>query len=622
MATSYEAEGRKDRGGEAYMFCMGFISSSDRYRSQYIDRWEEVLANFMVLPAWDQFSTQRSPYRQGEVYRSGRQQIILKDPETHKLVMTYVAKIMRTLFGDSRREYVKAEPVGYEDAKQKAPTVTKLLRYDFGLPGMYRGFQENITEMMLVGTSIGESPWRYEERSMPVVSVMSDASGTRGTSERLTVPVYDDVDYRPVAVTDFYPDPSRYRIQDMCGAAKRFRMNAYEARAMGRTGIYKSEAVERAIGGRRENSTDADTSNYRRGIDLPENFEGPSEFQEMVGYEYWGEVPYDSGSQRMVVTILNGEVVREDQYPLADPALPFHSFIVNPVVGRFYGISPAEIVRYDQSFADAMKILMAEAVVRMVHPPIAFDPDGDPDIAALKAWKTDALVAVKGGPAGVGTIPYGANIAAGMNLMGLLKQNIQESSGAVPGVQGEPGPSREAATAAAFRVNAAMDQPELVARLLEEECLPPIGRAFLRRNQQFLALDPDPDGALRRRVGEQPEPIWIGDIMGDFDVTFSGSRQAMTRQQKLQATQTLTSMAAAIPQLAAAIPWDGEAIARLIGDILELPELASSMGDPATMALNVKLQQLMGGGAKGAPSPKSAEPPGLLPAQAAGAPLQ
>ncbi len=110
--------------------------------------------------------------------------------------------------------------------------------------------------------------------------------------------------------------------------------------------------------------------------------------------------------------------------------------------------------------------------------------------------------------------------------------------------------------------------------------------------------------------------------MGDFDVSFMGSRQAMTRQQKLQAIQTLTSMAAAIPQLAASIPWDGTDIARLVGDVLELPELASSMGNPATMALNIKLQQLMGGGAGAAPSPKAAEPPGLLPAQAAGAPLQ
>lgn len=599
---------------EAHEFVMGFVAASDDYRSQYIDRWQEVLANFMVEPQW-QPNREKSPYRQGYVYKTGRLNIVLKDPETHKLVMAYLAKLMRALFGDPRREYVQAAPRGWEDAA-RAMTTTKLLRYGFGLPGTYRSFQETMLEMLLFGTGVLESPWRYEEREVQARSLQTDGYGNESsTTEPVNMPVYDDIEIKPVSLMDFYPDPSRYRIQDMCGAAKRFRMNRYEGMRMASGGLYESDQVRAAFEGGRDDPASKSPvfSDWRRGMDQPTQNKAPNGFREKIGFEYWGIVPYDAGERRMVVTIINNEVVREEPFPLSDPSLPFHSMIVNPVAGRFYGVSPAEVVRFDQSFADALKILLAEAVIRKVHPPIIMDTTTiDPaDVAAVKAWKTDAIIAAS--PTAVGTIQYGADIAAGMGLMSAIKDGIQESSGARGAIQGDNGPNREAATAAAFRVNAAMDQPELIARLLEEDCLPPIGLAMLRRYQQFLESTDD----LAKRVGELPVPVWLGDIMGDFDVSFSGSRSSMSRQQKIQAVQALTAMAGTIPQLQAAIPWDAEEIARLVGDILELPDLAAKIGNPATMIQNLKIAQLLGG--KGVPSqPGTPAPSGLLPAQVSG----
>jgi hypothetical protein len=37
----------------------------------------------------------------------------------------------------------------------------------------------------------------------------------------------------------------------------------------------------------------------------------------------------------------------------------------------------AEVIRFRSSFADALKMLVAEAI-RSVHPPIAYDADADP----------------------------------------------------------------------------------------------------------------------------------------------------------------------------------------------------------------------------------------------------
>ena len=605
-----------DMSRDPFAFAMGYVADSDKYRSQFVDRQREILANYMLEPEAPTAGRERSPYRQGYIHRSRRNQIVLKDPETHKLVATYVAKLALALFSDPRGEHIQAEPVGYEDAV-KGRTVTRLLRYAFGLPGHFRAFVEGLTDMVLYGTSVLEVYWRYEEREMPVRSVTSQYGQESSSETRVTMPVFDDVCIRAIDIQDFYPDPSRPQLQEMPGAAKRFRMNGFTARRMARSGIYTPSAVEAAIGrgvggaGKPQTAT----SDFKEGYDRPQDSSAPTEFKDMIGYEYWGEVPWEmDGISRRVITVLNGELVRSDPFPLADPMLPFHSLVINPMAGRFYGLGPGEVARYDQSFADALKILLAEAVIRQVHPPIAYDPDADVDSAAIRKWDADALIACKGGPAAIGTVKYDANIVGAMGLMQEIKRQISEVSGALGGIRGEPGPSREAASVGVKRLEYAMDQPELAALTLERDCLPWIGKAVLSRYQQFLGDTDD----LKRRVGEDPEPVWIGDIMGEFDVRFVGSRQAMSRQMKLQAYDRLTAMSASVPAFMALIPWQ-EIGRELIGDTLELPEVAAKIGNPQSVLMNTLLSRVLGqGGPAGNGVASSPQPAGALPAEMAG----
>jgi hypothetical protein len=102
--------------------------------------------------------------------------------------------------------------------------------------------------------------------------------------------------------------------------------------------------------------------------------------------------------------------------------------------------------------------------------------------------------------------------------------------------------------------------------------------------------------------------------MGDYDVTFVGSRLAMTRQQKLQSVDRLVSMAMAIPAFQVALP-SVDMAKWIIGDLLELPELAAGVGDQQSMMLNALMMQ-MAGGKQG--SPQAAQAPGMMPEQAAG----
>lgn len=588
-----------------------FIATSTQHRRQYLDIWREVSQNFMVqIPNRTGMTRgpNTTPYGR-PIYRSRRSQVMLKDPETFKVVMTYAAKLVKALLGDPKAEYIKCEPIGWEDVNG-AEAATRYLRYVMRMPGHYRTLVEAIINMLLHGTAVIESPWKYEEVDVSSRSVTMELGVEYDSVQQGTLPYYDDVCLGVIDVEDFFYDPSRYRIQDMPGVAKRFRMNAAEAR---RTERFRQEAVEAAIKKGPSGGRDSE-ERFREGIEQPTENLALSEFKDMIGYEYSGWVPWTiKGSHRVMITLLNGEKVYEDAYPYHDPMLHFHTLIVNPVQGRFYGISPAEVIRSDQSFADAVKTLLAEAIIRQVHPPIAYDSDAEFDPVKLMEWKADLPIPIRGGPQSIGTLRYDANVNNGFAMLTGLKNSMQEAAGNT-GIQGEQGPDREAATVGQQRVELALDRVEYAAQFLETDGLPDIGRAILKRGQQFLTTE-----ELIRRIGEMPEPVWIGDIMGDFDVQFSGSRKASTRAQKLQMTDRLQAMGAAIPAFAMQVPWDILA-QKIIGDWMDLPEVAAQIGTAQTIQQNTALGALSGmGGAGNNGVASQAAPPGLPPAQTFGA---
>jgi hypothetical protein len=167
----------------------------------------------------------------------------------------------------------------------------------------------------------------------------------------------------------------------------------------------------------------------------------------------------------------------------------------------------------------------------------------------------------------------------------------------------------------------ALDRPELAGMILESECLPPIARSILKRYQQFLENTDD----LKKRVGELPDPFWIGDIMADFDVRFVGSRNAMSKQEKLQAFNMMTTFAQAVPAAQMFLPHV-EMMQMIVGEWLGLPEAAAQIGDPQQMQQNALMTAAMsmagqqGGGPQNNGVPNAPQPPGMMPAQAAGIP--
>lgn len=103
-------------------FVMAFVAQSKKYKSQYVDRWRESVNNFIVEPhetanvTTDPYRTHKYGATYTNTYSDPKGGIILKDGETHKAIMTYASKLVKAIFGDGRNEFVKAEPVGWEDA--------------------------------------------------------------------------------------------------------------------------------------------------------------------------------------------------------------------------------------------------------------------------------------------------------------------------------------------------------------------------------------------------------------------------------------------------------------------------------------------------------------------------
>jgi hypothetical protein len=615
---------------DAEQFILGWVEAGQKMIDSKVHIWREVMQNVLVEPYADESVNTKNPYR-----NAGQRDIrtlILKDPESSAVAETFRNQLMGALFSDPEGKYVVAEPVGLEDV-DKAKTVSRLLRYDFNLPGVYRTFSEAMLDLAMFGTVVLETPWRKEEQEVIVRKVTQRNGVEFDTQVRDTVTVYDDPDLRLLDLMDWYPDLEEPRIEHMRGAAKGFKMTPNAARAMGEDEVYDSEKVEKAIDSARRKWSRKDQQKREvRHTHQHASAEKPSfneEFDYMEGYEYWGLVPFESGDgiQRRVITVLNGVIVRNDAWPLTDERLPFHTLVINPIKGRHYGKAPAEVIRYTQDFADAMLMLIAEASVRQVHPPIAIDLSKDVDPAAVRAWDMDNIIAVDGATTGaVDTIQYNANMFQGTNFQAQLKDQMRQASQVLGPIQGQGlGVNRASATEAAQTFQKAQVPIEAVAQLLEKDGLPQIARGFLRRNQQFLKNT----DALQMRIGELPEQVWIGEIMGDFDVKFMGTRNAVNRQTKMQAYDRLIGLATALPQVAQTIPWP-MVLRDLFNEVLQLPEAASffqaqveQVMDPdETVEQNLALQAASAGAQAGPGQngvPQTGESPGLSDAQAIGA---
>lgn len=562
-------------------FALEFIEKSNSYRAPFLLAWPELLDNYMVSPL----------QMTGPIPRLGSAQIaqrpdtgrrirsVLKDPETHQIVESQSAQALGLLFGS--RNYLQAVPIGSDDYA-KSVTLSRILMSVLEGPGVYRTLYETWKDGFTLGTSILELGWEVRSRQQVSEVPMVDDNGAVVGFQFIP----QETVYREGPLIqrcdgwDFYPDPSGTRIQhNMLVVGKRFRMTRTEAVALAEAGKYDKAGVGRAID-RKGPAQSLESQYMERFYALQKSL--PDRFGTMIGFELWGEVPFkhSDGATNRVITILNGEIVRSTINPHRNGAKPFKEIVVNPIPGRFYGMSTAEVNRFLQDSADQMLMLMSDAADEMVRPQLLVGDGFNGDLDALK--RGDKFIECRNKDA-VGPIPrdYNALQLAAMEYQ-RRKMSMRESSGMTNPMQGMSGSDRQTATEFSEIVRLASQRVEMMVQISERDDFPFIGKFIHCMLRQFL----DDEGVAI--LNGEPLQFSLRDIDYDADVRFVGSRQAQSKFQKLSSYERAISVIGPNLQLIPAMP---ELFIRHLRDGLEIPDAERIIAQAVAYVSNLQQQQ-------------------------------
>lgn len=514
---------------EESAFVLDWVQKSQAYRQPFIPVWNEVRDNFMVVP-FGRMPLGGLDEVLGVVLRTAEARSRLKDPETHQIISTLTDQAMLLLVG--ALDYIRATPYGPDDP-EKARMVQRLLQAYLDSPGQYRTNRGIFQNAFLYGTSYIEIGWQHLARMQPVRRPMLDPSSGMmildpDTGRPMQEVHQEEVIYRDqplmseIQIRDAFPDPSGTRIQeDMHGFAKRFRSGILEARRLQGAGTWNdSEAVDRALA-----KLGGSSGKAMPGYD-EEEFPGldktiPEKYGMGWGFTFYGEVPFKrTGGQNRIITLWGGERVAGYPIPFIDGNIPVKEVVVNPMGGRHYGISPAEIVRFLQDSADNFLMIFNDAGDLAIRGPLllgqAFGGDPERVRASLlgDVIKCRNVDAVKPIPRDLGALTFAAQEMSRRIL------RMRDASGATNPLQAIPGPVEKTATETNELVRMASQRVQSMTDLIRRDVYPWMARTLHSRFRQFLT-----DDVTVLLKGEN-FTVSLDDIDFDADIRIVGPQQA------------------------------------------------------------------------------------------------
>jgi hypothetical protein len=596
-------------------FVMNVVRAAEVARDDYLPRWEESWQNYLVLPRGEAALRGRTDDPLGRSSgshfprRAGRLQ--LKDPESHQIVEALLAETLTQLFPDDG--YVKAKPTGGEDFPLAQGT-NKIIEHVLGLPRHRRVLYQWLKDAFITGTGVAFGDWDFEEDFEIVRTIAEVGALSVSQFSRVLTTVMDDVRLDNVDLTEFYPVPGADNFDDLKGAARRVELFANDlekqAKEAGPDDGWNADLLSEAVtrGFQPKNAT---TENFKTSMIEDEQDQPMPEFQPVTAYEYWGEVPWagtaddpiDGGSKRRRLLVVNGDLVREQDWPLKRKRLPFFDFTINPLTGRLYGLSPLEVIRFDQDFADVLKNMLAQAVVKSVNPPHVINVHQGVSPAKVAAFRQDVPITVEGDVrTAFNQAPYAPPIQqADAILQGMIKPNMKEAAGAQGAVQGQGlGSKRFSASEAQMQGRSQFARPNMIAQLIEGVSLPPLGAFIIDQ----YALNAEDNQALRERFGEDFE-VSLQELQMKHNVRFVGGRREHDKLSKASAMERFLSVVAQIPEIRAEVPWSE--FVKIYAKAIDLGDLVALIGANETLQQNVQMQSLLSqfsdGGRQGVSAP-------------------
>lgn len=544
---------------EDMAFVLDHVEKATRYRQPFEPVWDEIRDNYCVVP----FGTSPSSTLEALMgYATtgtatatidGRSR--LKDPETHQVIETITSQALLLLLGPL--DYLRAIPYYNPD---KARFIERLLMSYMAQPGEYRTHYQLIKNAFSYGTAYVEIGWQTLSRMQPVRRPATDMqSGLTIYDENgrpVQVTSQEEVIYRDcplvteIPIRQFYPDASGTRIhKDMYGVAKGFRVGKYMAeKLMDATTWNCREAVRRALNRLGKGGS---VPQDRKQMEFPNlSTMPPDAYGLNAGFEFWGEVPFNRpGGRNRVIALWAGERVRAHPIPFIDGEIPIKEIVINPMGGRHYGISPAEVIRFLQDSTDNFLMLFNDAGDLAIRGPILMGQafGGDPE--RLKASMLNDVIkcrnvdAVKPLERDMGALTFAAQEMARRIL------RIREAAGATNPLQAIPGPVEKTATETTELVRLASQRVQTMVELVERDDYPWIGRTIHSRFRQFGTQE------MLAVLNNEAFEISLDDIDEDADVRFVGSGQAESAMQTAgKYEKAITVISAAPPEFVEQYP--------------------------------------------------------------------
>lgn len=373
-----------------------------------------------------------------------------------------------------------------------------------------------ITDMLIYGACPYEVGWKTENRVIrkKVPNIDPSTQVILGYEEQeQEVMLWDDPDFQPFMIDDWYPDPECTSLDDGWGIRKRY-ITKKELEAKIEEGIYKVkdmksiEAAGEKINEGKQNRLSAIGAS-----------DASAEDKEVGGRRHELLVMYDD--DRVTTVINQTECIQDEENPFWHGKKPIGFAKFDPLNSEFYGISMVEIIEYLQAELNTTRNQRIDAANMAINKMwfalknMGLEPS---DLIS----RPNGIIWVDSLDEAPKEVVFSPPDASAYQEESIIKADIQEATSTYNEARGAQSEERRTATENAIREKSTNIRFETKLKLFEALGLKRLGFFYDQLNQQYI------DDVRSVRVsGEDGGYEWQDmnpeDIAGRFEYQPAGS---------------------------------------------------------------------------------------------------
>lgn len=426
-------------------------------------------------------------------------------PIVFSAIETVLPRIVEAVFAS--RPYLAMLPREPEDV-DNAKIMETLIDYQLvDKMNIVRKFSDFIRECLIYGTAVAKVTWRFETRPKIVRVPKYEVFGVKfgeTTQEEKTV-FYDDPEFEPIDIFDFFIDPDATSIDDAAYCIQRSYRSLSYLKNQADNGIYENIDKLEGVSG------SGSLTSGERASDI--GLGASSGGKKLEVLEYWTD-------DRVITVVERQVVIRDIKNPYYHRRKPFINIVDIPVPHEFYGIGEVEPIEYMQyAYNDFVNQIMDNMNLSINKMWIAnSQSDIDPTQLISKPghviWAEDVTGDLR-------EVALSDTTGPAFNMLGLIEQQTQNVLGVFDYIKGATPSRAETATTVTSLQEAANMRFKQKIRTIEVMGLRELGRFMIQLNQQFVDRE-----RVIRIVGEEGQMFFEvdpGEINGEFDLIPVGS---------------------------------------------------------------------------------------------------